>query len=38
VGDNLLKENDLANKVTRNIFVLFWEAMALLAEEALPYF
>jgi len=38
VGDNVLKEGNLVDKATGNIFLLFWEAMVLLAEEALSCF
>ena len=30
--------NDLADEATRDVFVLIWEAMALLVVEALPCF
>jgi len=36
-GDGL-EEDDLANKATRDVFVLFWETAALPVEEALSYF
>ena len=35
---NGLEDDDLANKAARNIFVLFWETVALLVEKALPCF
>ena len=35
---NGLEDDDLANKTTRNIFVLFWKTAALLVEKALPCF
>ena len=34
----MLEDNDLVDKATRDIFILFQEAMALLAEKALSYF
>jgi len=33
-----LKEDDLADKATRNVFSLLWEAVALPAVEALSCF
>ena len=38
VGNNILKEDNLADKAIRDVFVLFWEAMTLLVVEALPCF
>jgi len=35
---NSLKEDDLVDEAVRDGFTLFWEAVVLLAEEALPYF
>jgi len=35
---NGLKEDDLVDEAVRDGFALFWEAMVLPAEEALPYF
>ena len=35
---NGLEEDNLANKAIRNRFALFWEAVALLAEEVLSCF
>jgi len=35
VGNNVLEEDDLTDKATRDMFALFWEAMALQAEDAL---
>ena len=37
-GKNGLKGDDLVDKATRDGFALFWGAIALPVEEALPYF
>ena len=36
-GDDL-KEKFFADEATRNVFALFWGAMAILEMEAFPYF
>jgi len=33
--DNILEGGNLADKAAGNVFALFWEAIALLVEEAL---
>jgi len=38
VGDNGLDRDDMVDKATRDVFALFWEAMVLPAEKALPCF
>ena len=38
VGDDSLEKDNLADKATRNIFALFWEATVLLAVEVLLCF
>ena len=39
VGDrNSLKEDNLADEATEDMFALFWEITVLLVEKALPYF
>ena len=38
VGNDYLEGDDLVDKAIEDIFALFWKIMALLAEEALPYF
>jgi len=35
VEDNSLDRDNLVDEATRDVFALFWEAMALPAEEAL---
>ena len=36
--DESLDEDSLVNEAAGYMFALFWEAVALPAEEALPYF
>ena len=38
VENNMLKDNDLVDEATENVFALFWEAIALLVEKALSCF
>jgi len=37
-GNNSLDRDDLVDKAIKNVFALFWGAVALLVEEALPCF
>ena len=37
-GNNSLDRDDLADEAIKNVFALFWEAVALLVEEALLCF
>jgi len=37
-GNESLEEDSLVDEATRDVFILFWEAMALSTVEALPYF
>jgi len=38
VGNNILEGDNLVDKAAGDMFALFWEAVVLLAEKALPCF